>query len=406
MNQRSRTPLSVRLGLLPLLFLPLACSSGGGSSNNTPAPLTAADLTGRWAITTQVTTLTGSTPGFTVGQTSSFPVTITVNGSDVTIRSDDASTTVARLEGSRVRASSEGGVPPETTVSVTDFGIVARQISGTATLTLRTNGVVTGTVVERLTGTRTAAAAVSDFLANVQLANGANGTRQTGAPPAAGNGPTITAASQATVINGGASQVVINSDTGIDALLVYVSGVDGYFRIPLGAVQNLVNLVLSIGAAVPSDTFQLVYAGERNGQVGAAAPTTLIRRTVGTGRLQVSLSWDSVADLDLHVVEPGGAEVWFGGPTLPSGAQLDLDSNAVCTAGISNENVTWGSATPRAGEYIVRVENYDACTAAGSNYVVRINVAGRAPMVFNGTMSGAGTAGGIGAGREIARFTF
>jgi hypothetical protein len=253
---------------------------------------------------------------------------------------------------------------------------------------------------------RTAAAGVTDFLANVQLANGTNGARQTGAPPAPGNGPTITAASQATVINGGTTQVVINSEGGIDALLVYAAGVDGFYRVPLGAAQNLVNLVLSIGAAVPSDTFQLVYVGERDGRVGVAVPTTLSRRSVGTGRLQVSLSWDSPADLDLHVVEPGGAEVWFGVPSLPSGAQLDLDSNAGCTAGISNENVTYGDEAPRSGEYIVRVENYDACTAPASNFVVRINVAGRAPVVLNGTMTGAGTSGGAGAGREIVRFTF
>lgn len=390
-----------------MVLLPLACSSGGGATGNSNgAPLTAADLDGRWTITTLVTSLTGATPGFTLDQTSTFPVTIAVSGTEVAIRSDDASTTVGRIEGARVRAASEGGVPPEATVSLTDFGIVNRQIDGTVRLTARSDGAITGTVTERITGVRAAAAGVADFLANVQLASGTSAARQTGTPPVAGDGPTITAASQATVINGGTSQVVINSDAGIDALLVYVGGADGYYRVPLGAVQNLIDLVLSLGTAVPSDTFQCFYAGERNGQVGAAVPTTLSRRSVGTGRLQVSLSWDSPADLDLHVVEPGGTEVWFGVPTLPSGAQLDLDSNAGCTPGISNENVTWGDVTPRSGEYIVRVENYDACTAAVSNFVVRINVAGRAPMVFSGRLDGAGTFGGVGAGREIARFTF
>ncbi len=411
MQLQPRSHFFAHLSLVSLSLLPLACSSGGGGaaagSGNNNQPLTAADLDGRWNITTRVATVTGTpSRNETVGQTSTFLVTITLSGSTVVIRSADGSVDNARLDGSRVRASMDVQNPPLIATTVTDFGVVNRQLDGTFTTTERNNGAVVSTVVERFTGARAAAAAVDTFLSNVQLNGGIAATRMTGAPPAAGNGPAVVPTSPGTVINGGTSQVAINCASGIDALLVSVAGTDGHYRIPLGSVQNLINLVVSFGADIPSENFQCVYAGERNGQVGPPSPATVVRRGVGTGRVQLNLSWDSRADLDLHLIEPSGTEIWYGATTSPSGGALDLDSNAGCSAGISNENVTYGSVMPPSGEYIVRVDNFDACNAEASNFVVRINIEGRPPMVFNGTMTGAGSGAGAGGGQEIARFSF
>ena len=57
-------------------------------------------------------------------------------------------------------------------------------------------------------------------------------------------------------------------------------------------------------------------------------PTTVT--TVGTGDVQVSVSWDVSNDIDLHVVDPNGFEIYWDDDTSPEGGTLDLDSNAGC----------------------------------------------------------------------------
>jgi hypothetical protein len=51
------------------------------------------------------------------------------------------------------------------------------------------------------------------------------------------------------------------------------------------------------------------------------------------------------------------------------------------------------------------VDYDDSCGAASTNYVVTINIAGRASQVFQGTFTGGGDRGGAGDGRLITRFT-
>ena len=64
--------------------------------------------------------------------------------------------------------------------------------------------------------------------------------------------------------------------------------------------------------------FGIKVAVEAGGaQVGSTIPGGL-----GTGDVQVTLLWSSVADLDLHVVDPWGEEVCFDNPVSSSGGEL------------------------------------------------------------------------------------
>jgi uncharacterized protein YfaP (DUF2135 family) len=120
----------------------------------------------------------------------------------------------------------------------------------------------------------------------------------------------------------------------------------------------------------------------------------------------VSVSWNSAADVDLHVVEPGGEEIYYGSTLSGTGGELDLDSNAACGSdGPRNENITWAEGTAPVGEYIVRVDYWDSCEATQTDYVVTVHVQGQTPQVFTGTFTGGGDSGGAGSGVEITRFT-
>ncbi len=69
-------------------------------------------------------------------------------------------------------------------------------------------------------------------------------------------------------------------------------------------------------------------------------------------KLRVVLSWDSDnTDLDLHVVTPDGAHIWYGDRSAANGGALDVD----VTTGFGPE--MFASPTPLAGEYLVYV-NY------------------------------------------------
>ena len=98
-----------------------------------------------------------------------------------------------------------------------------------------------------------------------------------------------------------------------------------------------------------------------SGLIGPAARHGFDLLEVGTGDVQVTLTWDADSDVDIHVVEPGGDEVFWGDPVSENGGVLDLDSNAGCIDGVRNENVSWPAGMAPRGTYSVRVNYWDSC---------------------------------------------
>lgn len=63
----------------------------------------------------------------------------------------------------------------------------------------------------------------------------------------------------------------------------------------------------------------------------------------GSGDVQATLSWTSGDDLDLHVIDPSGEEVYYSNPTSASGGQLEVDRIPGCSSDGSQhvENIFW-----------------------------------------------------------------
>jgi len=101
-------------------------------------------------------------------------------------------------------------------------------------------------------------------------------------------------------------------------------------------------------------------------------------RVLGTGEVQVTLSWDSQADMDLVVTEPNGEIITHSYLESTTGGRLDVDSNYPCEtnpAGI--ENVVWTNSAP-SGSYTVQVSVYDLCGAVSNpNWTLTVRVGGR-----------------------------
>jgi hypothetical protein len=108
-----------------------------------------------------------------------------------------------------------------------------------------------------------------------------------------------------------------------------------------------------------------------------AATTTTEGPELGTGDVQVTLTWTGDLDLDLHVVDPSGAEIYFGSPTSATGGQLDVDK--IPSSGDSGphvENVFWPTGGAPPGAYQATVEALSGYTSTSADFTLEVFVDG------------------------------
>ena len=105
--------------------------------------------------------------------------------------------------------------------------------------------------------------------------------------------------------------------------------------------------------------------------------STLTSLEYGGGAIQVTLSWETAADIDLYVTDPNSEMIFYSHTTSASGGYLDHDDTDGGTA--SNpaiENVFWES-DPLDGSYQVGVEYWSGdSTVVSTQYTVTIFVDG------------------------------
>jgi hypothetical protein len=102
-----------------------------------------------------------------------------------------------------------------------------------------------------------------------------------------------------------------------------------------------------------------------------------------SGDVQITLAWNTGADLDLYVYDPQGSRIFYSQPQAPSGGVLDQDARGNCNTSQPNnriENVYWGGVQPPSGRYTVEVHYWagDQCSsnAGPTTGVVSISVGG------------------------------
>ncbi len=216
-------------------------------------------------------------------------------------------------------------------------------------------------------------------------------------PPAEVTGPSVRSV---TVGASFAAGVVGRScagelDRAATSVMVALDGDLGYWVVPAGlpsaSALDAPTFDVTFGLARrarPGPRLLVVRAIDRDGRFGPArvAPITIRPRGVAEGELVFSLSWETRANLDLHVVDPFGVEVFKrnissaeppppGAPreapgAVRDGGVLDFDANAECRQdGLGAENVVW-SASPPKGRYVVRVDTFSLCGEAATRWRV------------------------------------
>lgn len=247
--------------------------------------------------------------------------------------------------------------------------------------------------------------AVATLVNAVTVEGGGTAALRTGSAPAATGGPAASVVFTDAVAQGSTGEVVVSSGTAFTEIIVSSPDREGYYEITLPSATTSATLRVTYGttlAGVQTVNYQVVTSG---GAVGAAEGADVDLLNVGTGDVQVNITWNTEADVDLYVVDPAGDEVFYGNDVVESGGTLDLDGNAGCSTSRSSENITWNSSPPR-GTYTVRVNYWDSCDAPSTDYVVTVRRAGHATLTFTGTLTGAGVGGGSGAGSVITTFTY
>jgi hypothetical protein len=103
----------------------------------------------------------------------------------------------------------------------------------------------------------------------------------------------------------------------------------------------------------------------------------------GYGDIQVTLTWDNTSDLDLHVIDPFGEEIYWYHKNSASGGILDYDN----MDGYGPENVYWPKSKAPNGTYQVLVHDFAWVNKPSSaNYIVSINAFGKTKQ-FSGSIN-------------------
>lgn len=183
-------------------------------------------------------------------------------------------------------------------------------------------------------------------------------------------------------------------DPGTTAVAIGFAGDVGYWILPADVpdadspTQPTFHASLSFSPTLPATSYDLIVrAAMPPDAFGPAAHVSLdVQQTLPpTGALVISLWWDTESDLDLHVVDAFGDEIWAGNinsydpyaiaPTTDAGAWseggiLDFDSNAGCVIdGRCNENVVWAVGPPP-GNYVARVDTFSLCGNSAARWTV------------------------------------
>lgn len=251
-----------------------------------------------------------------------------------------------------------------------------------------------------------AANSVANVIEGLSVSGSGTATVKTGSAPAASGGPAASVASVASVGQGGTGEVTVSSGTAFRKIYVSVTGKEGYYEVTLPTDVSTATLLATFGTSATGSITVNYAVATAAGAIGATASSSVNVIDVGTGDVQVTLTWNTSADVDLHVVDPSSEEIYYGNDASVSGGVLDLDSNAGCSGDEKRaENITWNSAPPR-GSYTVRVDYWSNCGAASTDYVVTVRRKGHAAQTFTGNFTGSGDSGSQGSGRLITSFTY
>lgn len=194
-----------------------------------------------------------------------------------------------------------------------------------------------------------------------------------------------------------------NVNGNLGGCYVVVEGLDGvYWNIPYttnsGSAGSL-QLPVGIPTNASEGTFCISFCVyDQQNRVSNIRQVCVEVLRLGTGGLQISLSWGTSSDQDIYVTTPNGDEISYDNP-YADGGELDRDD----TDGYGPENVFWLKDAPD-GYYTVRVHDFSDTTYDNPFYVT-INAPG-VTRNYSGTTKNGSTVNVITFSKNGSQFVF
>jgi len=220
-----------------------------------------------------------------------------------------------------------------------------------------------------------------------------NATERTGELPRGTTG-TLDVQMNNTIISGGSTILTVTSDREINKLYIQFANNPGsYYELnisqsdlisSLGGIY-IYNVLLQFAQGLlgqssqTTESMQISFSATAGSEVSPSTSTTVEAVRVGAGALQISLSWNTGDDLDLHVTPPSGGTIYFDNKRVGNG-ELDRDVIPGCGGSGGDENVYFTTPLEN-GDYIVEVDRFSACSG-NARYTVSAYVNGN-PFQFS-----------------------
>ncbi|MFH1194708.1 MAG: hypothetical protein V1720_03285 [bacterium] len=190
--------------------------------------------------------------------------------------------------------------------------------------------------------------------------------------------PLITGAPTTMISSNGSTVLVpfsFQSTNSISGIFLQVVGASSYFQIPYAGnltTGGNISIPITIPTNVTEGVFHVTFSVFDNAStslVSERATTEISVQRLGTGALQISLSWNTdETDLDLWVTDPSGFRIYYGDTLSTTGGKLDRDD----TDGYGPENIFWKDSAPD-GEYKVQVDYWDDEGGQKTDFVVTVS---------------------------------
>ncbi|MDE0553710.1 MAG: hypothetical protein OXI24_05820 [Candidatus Poribacteria bacterium] len=212
-----------------------------------------------------------------------------------------------------------------------------------------------------------------------------------------GDPPSPTNSATAPDISGGISRLTssngsttlipftYSTSTDLSGCYLYINGASSYFLLPYTSQSsNGGTLSIPIGLPTnvsPGEFCTSVCVVDSRGEISNIIETCVTVLALGSGALQISLSWNNTADVDLWVTDTSGTQIAWFNPSSQTGGSLDRDD----VDGYGPENIFWDDAPD--GSYRIEVNHFSGTTPV--SYIVTINGSGTSRQ-FTGTLSRSG----------------
>jgi hypothetical protein len=195
-------------------------------------------------------------------------------------------------------------------------------------------------------------------------------------------------------VEGGSTSITVIATEELEELYISIEGEDGYYVQALDdydltedekysyffIMRFNQELEEAEAAEDGEEGKELVFTVSGKTKSGKVVKETedekIVIQKAESGDLQISVSWDQLDDVDLHVITPSRERVNYRNRQAGN-VKLDFDSNAGCGVpldGINSENIYVD--VPEDGDYEVEVHLYKKCTDSekiGARYNVTAN---------------------------------